>query len=614
MESFRVELVEVLARLDVESYTDRHDALEAERLRTLDRKLHRPVAVAETADEARHNAVVRVHKQGFYWRDRVFRPRRSRYSGIGRGRHHAEATTMGKVIGIDLGTTFSAVAYVNEHGKPEIIPNSESARMTPSVILFEDDVTIVGKTAQQQSAAAPDQIVDFVKRRMGQSVEDFSRTFHGKKYSADELSAIILKKVKQGRGGVSKTGGHRRGHYSASLFRDAERAATRNAGSIAGLNVLQLVNEPTAAAIAYGIDHLRRNQTVFVFDLGGGTFDVTLMEVRDSTFRMLQTNGDHNLGGKDWDDEIALHVARCFKEKYGSDPLADDHAGQELQLNATSAKEVLSQRSKTRIVCHYDGKNTSVELTREEFERLTASKLERCKDLCELVLNDARMAWTDVDTVLLVGGSTRMPMVQRMLSDLTGKVLNPTEVNPDEVVALGAALQGALRQVGDDQGGATRLPPAMAERYGASALSVIDGATHNLGVIVLRDEVQVISVMIDKTEPIPCTKTSNDFSPAQNNQPSVSIRVVEGLADGRAEDAGLKFDDYTIGSLKLELPPGVTVGARIAITFKYNLDQNLEVQAVGPDGRVARITINRGTLNEEAVTEAASAMKRLSVE
>ena len=273
---------------------------------------------------------------------------------------------MGKVVGIDLGTTFSAIAHVNEHGQEEIIPNAESDRITPSVIMFEDDLVTVGKIAKQNASAVPEQIVDFVKREIGKSKEEFSREFEGKMYSAEELSALILQKLKQ----------DAEAHLDAEVtdavitvpayFKDAERAATRNAGKIAGLNVLQVMNEPTAAALAYGVDVHGSDQNVFVFDLGGGTFDVTVMKVSGSELEMIATNGDPKLGGKDWDDKIIVHVAQMFEEEHGENPLQDLHAYQDIQLNAISAKESLSQRQKARIVCNYNGKSSRIELTREK--------------------------------------------------------------------------------------------------------------------------------------------------------------------------------------------------------------------------------------------------------
>ena len=286
---------------------------------------------------------------------------------------------MGKVVGIDLGTTFSVIAHVDEYGQPEIIPNAESDRITPSVTLFEEDLVTVGKIAKQNARAVPEQIVEFAKREMGKSKETFFRTFNDKSYSPEELSALILTKLKQDAEAYLNTEVTDAVITVPAYFRDGEREATRNAGKIAGLNVLQILNEPTAAALAYGIDQIGTDQNVFVFDLGGGTFDVTIMNVSESNIQMLATNGDHRLGGKDWDDKIISYVAEMFEVEHGENPLQDLHAYQDLQLDAIAAKESLSRREKVRIVCGYNGKTTYVELTREKFEELTTELLERCR-------------------------------------------------------------------------------------------------------------------------------------------------------------------------------------------------------------------------------------------
>ena len=533
---------------------------------------------------------------------------------------------MGKVVGIDLGTTFSAIAHVNEHASPEIVPNSESDRITPSVIMFEeDDLVTVGKVAKQNARAVPEQIVEFVKREMGTSKEDFFREFEGKQYSAEELSALILQKLKQ----------DAEAYLSAEItdavitvpayFGDAERQATRNAGEIAGLNVLQVLNEPTAAAIAYGLDQLGRDQTVFVFDLGGGTFDVTVMKVSGSEIRMVATNGDHKLGGKDWDDAIILHVAQEFEKEHGENPLEDLHAYQDIQLNAIRAKESLSRRKKARIVCNHAGKSSRVELTREKFEELSKDLLGQCQSLCEIVLSEADKTWDGIDTVLLVGGSTRMPMVQEMIARISGKDINPQEVNPDDVVALGAAIQGTLRQIEGVAAGTSgaaakeEISPAVMDRFtgagGAPKVTVVDGATHNIGTIVLDRErnVRYHHVMIHKMTPIP-HETTEPFRTVVANQPSVRDQVIQGLDEGQEEDEDIKFEDYQLGECTLELPPGLPAGAPIESTYKYNLDQTLEVTAKGPDGRMAHVTIQRPTLDKAEVSEAVMHMKRLEVE
>ena len=468
---------------------------------------------------------------------------------------------MGKLIGIDLGTTFSAAAYVNEYGKPEILPNAESGRITPSAVLFDEGTVLVGEYAVRGSVAAPDRFVSFVKRQMGKSAADFSREIDGRKHSAEELSAIILKKVKQDAEASLQAEVTDAVITVPAYFGDSQRAATANAGKIAGLNVLQLVNEPTAAAIAYGIDKLGRDQTVFVFDLGGGTFDVTLMEVSGETIRMIQTNGDPRLGGKDWDDPVALMVADRFNDEHGVDPLLSKLGAQELQLKAVEAKQMLSQRAKTRIVCQHEGASTVVELTRDQFEEMTAPKVQRCRSLCETVMRDAAMSWADIDTVLLVGGSTRMPAIQMMLGELTGKEINPRQLNPDEAVALGAALHGTLRQIKEQPHAAGDMAAAVSARYGSSDVQIIDGASHPLGTAAYDMQgVYRNNVLIEKMQPIPCKTTSDDFATRTADQRSVELIVLQGLPDGQSETDTIKFADYTIGKVVLEAPEGYATG------------------------------------------------------
>ena len=252
-----------------------------------------------------------------------------------------------KAIGIDLGTTFSAVAHIDAYGKPQIIPNSENERITPSVILFEDGNAIVGTHAKNNSVAEPERIVDFVKREMGKPKEQFHREFNGKIFSAEELSALILKKLKADAEKYLKEPVTDAVITVPAYFNDAERTATITAGQLAGLNVLQIINEPTAAAVAYGLDKLDEDQTVFVFDLGGGTFDVTIMRIEGHSITMLATNGDHRLGGKDWDDVIVNFVAEEFDRAYGENPLLDLQSYQDLQSRALAAKIQLSSRQRS---------------------------------------------------------------------------------------------------------------------------------------------------------------------------------------------------------------------------------------------------------------------------
>ena len=531
---------------------------------------------------------------------------------------------MGKVIGIDLGTTFSTVAHVDEYGQAEIIPNTESERITPSVIMFEDDLVTIGKIAKQNARAVPEQIVEFAKREIGKSKETFFRTFNNKNYSPEELSALILTKLKQDAEAYLNTEVTDAVITVPAYFRDAEREATRNAGKIAGLNILQVLNEPTAAALAYGVDQLGTDQNVFVFDLGGGTFDVTIMKVSESEIQMLATNGDHRLGGKDWDDKIITYVAEMFEIEHGENPLQDLHAYQDLQLDAISAKESLSRREITRIVCGYNGKTTQLELTREKFEELTAELLERCRVLCDVVLSESEMTWADIDTVLLVGGSTRMPMVQEMIANISGKAINPNEVNPDEAVALGAAIQGTLRQISESNTTTADVSDAVIERFigpdGAPKVTVTDGATHNLGLVVLNAAREsIIHVMIPKMTAVPCER-ADQFGTVDDNQRSVLIEVVQSLEQDQPKDEIDLFDEYKLGECTLELPPGLPEGSPIHVTYKYNLDQVLEVTAKSLSNSGATAVydvfsvIKRPTLDEDEVAKAQTDIQDLTVE
>src|ERR1700742_721020 len=324
-----------------------------------------------------------------------------------------------KAVGIDLGTTFSAIAHIDAYGKPQIIPNAESERITPSVILFDGTNAIVGSLAKQNAVAEPEKIVDFVKREMGKSKAQFHREFAGRIYSAEELAALIIKKLKND---AEKYLGEPVTDAVITVpayFNDAERTATLPAGQLSGLNVLQVINEPTAAALAYGLDKLDSDQTVFVFDLGGGTFDVTIMKIETHHIRMLASNGDHRLGGKDWDDIIVNWVADEFDEVHGENPLLDLQSYQDLYNRALTAKIQLSSRTRTTIVHSYNGKSVKLELTRDEFEHRCRHLLEKCKTICEIVMAEANLQWQQIDRILLTGGMTRMPSVPQLIRNIS---------------------------------------------------------------------------------------------------------------------------------------------------------------------------------------------------
>jgi len=496
-----------------------------------------------------------------------------------------------KAIGIDLGTTFSAAAHIDAYGKPQILANAESERITPSVILFDGANAIVGTIAKNSSVGEPENIVDFVKREMGKSKEQFHREFGGKIYSAEELSALILKKLKAD---AEKFLGEPVTDAVITVpayFNDAERTATITAGQLAGLNVLQIINEPTAGALAYGLDKLDQDQTVFVFDLGGGTFDVTIMRIHEHKIEMLATNGDHRLGGKDWDDVIVNMVADEFDKCHGENPLLDLQSYQDLQSRALAAKIQLTSRKRTTIVHHHNGKSVKLELTREEFEKSTRHLVEKCKTICEMVMQEAKMKWDKVDKVLLVGGMTRMPMVRTMISELTPSPI-VDDVNPDEAVALGAAIQAVLSMLREeDVTGEKVLGEVTRQQFSSregGLIQVTNITSHTLGV-VLWDEKQLqeyVFPMIRKMTAIPAL-AKNSFGTASANMQHAVVKIVEG-------ESSLPAECTPLGICDVKLPPFLPKGSAVELTYQYNANQVLEV-AVEACGNRSKVLIGRST-------------------
>jgi molecular chaperone DnaK len=521
-----------------------------------------------------------------------------------------QSTTRRKVVGIDLGTTFCAVSHIDPYGKPQIIPNSESERLTPSVILFDGASVIVGTLAKNNAVAEAERIVDFVKREIGKPKEQFQREFGGKVYSAEELSALILRKLKADAEKYLKEPVTDVVITVPAYFNDAERTATITAGQLAGLNVLQIINEPTAAAVAYGLDKLDEDQTVFVFDLGGGTFDVTIMRIEGHGIQMLATNGDHRLGGKDWDDVIVNHVAEEFDRAHGENPLLDLQSYQDLQSRALAAKIQLSSRPRTAIVHSHNGKSVKVELTREEFELKTRHLVEKCKTICEMVLQEAKMEWSEIDKVLLVGGMTRMPMVREMIARLSPVPL-VDDVNPDEAVAVGAAIQGILSLLREEEiSGEKTLSENTRQQFSSregGLIQVTNITSHTLGV-VLWDEAHLeeyVFPMIRKMTAIPAT-AKNSFGTASANMPRAVVRIVEG-------ESTLPAECTPLGLCDVELPAFLPKGSPVELTYEYNANQVLEV-AVNASGNRAKVTIERNTgLAPDEVERAAAGLGAIAV-
>src|ERR1700738_2398746 len=354
---------------------------------------------------------------------------------------------MPKAVGIDLGTTNSVVSVL-EAGEPTVIPNAEGGRTTPSVVGFsKSGEVLVGEVAKRQAITNPDRTIRSVKRHMGE--HNWTMDIDGKKYTPQEISARILQKLKRDAESYLGDSASQAVITVPAYFNDAERTATKEAGQIAGLEVLRIINEPTAAALAYGLDKEGDDQTILVFDLGGGTFDVSVLEIGDGVFEVKSTHGDVHLGGDDWAQRVIDWLAQNFKSAHGIDLAADKFAGQRLKEAAEKAKIELSTVQSTQINLPFisagsDGPlHLDEQLTRAKFQELTADLVERCRGPFEQAIADAGLKPDDLDHVVLVGGSTRMPAIQDLVKDITGK--DPHKgVNPDEVVAIGAAIQAGV--------------------------------------------------------------------------------------------------------------------------------------------------------------------------
>jgi molecular chaperone DnaK len=499
--------------------------------------------------------------------------------------------TQRKAVGIDLGTTFSAVAHIDSYGKPQVIPNSENERITPSVILFDGNAVVVGTSAKNSAVAEPEKAVDFVKREMGKPKSQYSREFGGKVFSAEELSALILKKLKADAEKYLQAPVTDAVITVPAYFNDSERTATITAGQLAGLNVLQIVNEPTAAALAYGVDKLDQDQTVFVFDLGGGTFDVTIMRIEGGKIDIIATNGDHRLGGKDWDDVIVNLLADEFDRAHGENPLLDLHSYQDLHTRAVAAKIQLSSRPRSALVHHHNGKSVKVEVTREQFEEKSRHLIEKCKTICELVMQEANMTWDKIDKVLLVGGMTRMPSVRAMISSLSPAPA-VSDVNPDEAVAMGAAIQATLLMLHEQESTGEELVDTHTRqqfsRRDGKLIQVNDITSHTLGV-VLWDETSLeeyVYPMIPKRTMIPASK-KNLFGTANANMGQAVVKIVEG-------ESTLPGECTPLGMCEVKLPPFLPKGSPVELSYEYNANQVLEVN-VEACGNRTQLSIERNT-------------------
>ena len=506
---------------------------------------------------------------------------------------------MSKILGIDLGTTNSAMA-VMEGSEPEILVNAEGDRTTPSVEGFrKDGERVVGKAAKNQAVTNPENTVSSVKRFIGRSFNETPEEqktvsyklqkgkdgravvdIDGKDYTPEEISAMVLQKLKNDAEKQLGAPVTQAVITVPAYFNDAQRQATKDAGKIAGLEVLRIINEPTAAALAYGLDKTNKDEKILVFDLGGGTFDVSILELGDGVFEVASTAGDNHLGGDDWDQRIIDWMADKFKAENGIDLRQDKMALQRLKEAAEKAKMELSSTTQANINLPFitadasGPKHLDYTLTRAEFERITKDLLDRVKKPVEQALKDAGLKSGDLDEVILVGGSTRMPAVQDIVKKLTGKEPNMS-VNPDEVVAMGAAVQGGVL-AGDVEG-----------------ILLLDVTPLSLGVETMGG---VMTKMIDRNTTIPTRKTEI-YSTASDNQTSVEVHVLQG-------ERQMASDNKTLGKFQLTGIPAARRGVpQIEVTF--DIDANGIVNVSAKDlgtGKQQQITISGSTaLNDDEV-------------
>ena len=482
---------------------------------------------------------------------------------------------MEKIIGIDLGTTNSCVA-VKEGDNVTVIPNSEGNRTTPSVVAFtKEGEKLVGQLAKRQAIVNPDRTIISIKREMG---TDYKVEIDGQKYTPQQISAMILQKLKNDAEAYLGTKVTKAVITCPAYFTDAQRQATKDAGTIAGLEVQRVINEPTAACLAYGVDK-EGDHKIMVYDLGGGTFDVSILDVGEGVFEVLSTSGNNRLGGDDWDNAVVNWLAEEFKKSDGVDLRKDKMAAQRLREAAEKAKIELSSMTETTISLPFitadanGPKHLEMKLTRAKFEELTSDLLDKTETPVRTALKDANLQAGDIDKILLVGGSSRMPMVQRKVKEIMGK--EPTKgVNPDECVASGAALQGAII-TGETKG-----------------IVLVDVTPLSLGLETLGG---VFTKLIDKNTAIPVSK-SQVFSTAQDNQPAVEIHVLQG-------ERAMAADNVTLGRFNLDgIAPAPRGIPQIEVTF--DIDANGIVNVTAKDkatNKEQHITIQSSKLSDDEI-------------
>jgi molecular chaperone DnaK len=511
------------------------------------------------------------------------------------------------IVGIDLGTTYSAIAALDERGRPVTLPNHDGEMLTPSAVLITEPGAVVGRAALDVAPEQPDFVATLIKRRMG--YPDYGRLVAGRSFRPETLSAIILRKLAMD--AERRIGPVRQAVVTVpAYFDDTRRKATRDAGRIAGLDVIDILDEPSAAALAYSLQGGAggakqahpTEQTVLVYDLGGGTFDATLVQLGPRYFRSEAIEGDVRLGGEDWDERIVAHVAQEFSKRFGSDPRDDAQSRVLLHVAAERAKRTLSKLQQATVTCTHAGQVLSVPITREEFEDLTRDLLARTRLTVQQLLKQAGRSWDKIDRVLLVGGATHMPMTSRMIRELSGKEPDQT-MAVSEVVARGAALHGGITAArrGDD-----RLSEAVREDLGQIVEVSVIG--HSVGVEVKHREERINDILIAKNTQLPAAG-SRVYHTASEGQRRVRVQVLQGEAKQAA--ACIPVGECWIDGLPPNLPEGSPVEVRCGCA------QNGIVEVFARDvtsGAVVQATLQRtGGLTEAQIEREAAWVQSLSI-
>jgi molecular chaperone DnaK (HSP70) len=539
-----------------------------------------------------------------------------------------------RIYGIDLGTTYSSIAYVDEYGKAVIVPNAENQRITPSVVFFDGDSIVVGEVAKECSKLYPNEVVSFIKRSMGEP--DFVFEYDGTSYRPEEISSFILRKVAQD---AEQAIGEKITDVvitCPAYFGINEREATRLAGEIAGFNVRQIINEPTAAAIAYGAADPSEKKVVLVYDLGGGTFDITMIEITNDSIEVICTGGDHNLGGKDWDDRIVGFLVQEFQNQTGTrdDILEDPDTCQDLQLSAERSKKILTQRERTPISITHGGERIKVILERQKFEEMTQDLLERTIAFTQEMLQEAKAkGYNRFDEIILVGGATRMPQVPKRLKKEFN--MSPKMFDPDEAVSKGAAIYGWKLSINDgiarriaernikeleniriDLNDSERVdeiidltPDLIVEEVTKeiateigytldsverSRIRIKDVSSKSFGVVVRNSEdKEVVFNLILRNTTVPADRTKAFFT-AVPNQETVLIRIMEN--ETKSETLPPE-ESVEIGTAVLNLPSGLPKELPIEISFQLNKEGRLLMTAVETaEHRKVKVEIETGSV------------------